>query len=99
MQTKNIYSISKYLNSRELKLFDFGISKQKTHSLFQLSKIEKVDLTRNMMLDFVLIVYNYAKLTFKKKYSSIYSKQKYTQPQLFAILAYKIYNNTITEIQ
>jgi len=38
-------------------------------------KIEKVDLTGNMMLDFVLTAYNYAKLTFKK-YSSQYSKQK-----------------------
>ncbi|WP_162685726.1 transposase [Methanosphaera sp. BMS] len=42
-------------------------------------------------MDFVLTAYNYAKLTFKK-YSSQYSKQKYTQPQLFAILAYKTYN-------
>ena len=59
------------MNSRELKLFNFRIPKQKTNSLLQLSKIEKVDLTRNMMLDFVLIAYNYAKLTFKK-YSSLY---------------------------
>ena len=43
--------------------------------IYQLSKIEKVDLTGNMMLDFVLTAYNYAKLTFKK-YSSQYSKQK-----------------------
>ncbi len=43
------------------------------------------------MLDFVLTAYNYAKLTFNK-YSSHYSKKKYTQPQLFAIIAYKIYN-------
>ena len=75
MQSVNIYSTNNYLNSRELKHFDFGIPKQKTNSLLQLSKIEKVDLTRNMMLDFVLIAYNYAKLTFKK-YSSLYSKQK-----------------------
>ena len=79
MQTRNIYSINNYLNSRQLKLFDFGVSKDKTPSLLQLSKIEKVDLTGNMMLDFVLTAYNYAKLTFKK-YSSQYSKQKYTQP-------------------
>ena len=75
---------------------------RKTNSLIQLSKIEKVDLTRNMMLDFVLIAYNYAKLTFKK-YSSLYSKQKYTLPQLFGILAYKIHNkydykNTINNL-
>ena len=62
---------------------------RKTNSLHQLSKIEKVNLTSNMMLNFVLIAYNYAKLTFKK-YSSLYSKQKYTLPQLFGILAYKI---------
>ena len=103
MQSENIYSINNYLNSRQLKLFDFGISRQKTHSLLQLSKIEKVDLTGNMMLDFVLTAYNYAKLTFKR-YSSCYSKQKYTQPQLFAILAYKTYNkydyrNTIENLK
>ena len=103
MQSENIYSINNYLNSRQLKLFDFGISRQKTHSLMQLSKIEKVDLTGNMMLDFILTAYNYAKLTFKR-YSSCYSKQKYTQPQLFAILAYKTYNkydyrNTIENLK
>ena len=61
---------------------------RKTNSLLQLSKIEKVNLTDNMMLNFVLIANNYAKITFKK-YSSMYSKQKYTMPQLFGILAYK----------
>ena len=94
MQTENIYSINNYLNSRQLKLFDFGLSRQKTPSLLQLSKIEKVDLTGNMMLDFVLTAYNYAKIKFNK-YSSIYSKQKYTLPQLFAILAYKTYNKYV----
>ena len=68
MQNENTYSINNYLNSRQLKLFDFGISRQKTPSLLQLSEIEKVDLTGNMMLDFVLTAYNYAKLTFKKIY-------------------------------
>ncbi len=102
MQTRNIYSINNYLNSRQLKLFDFGVSKDRTPSLLQLSKIEKLDLTSNMMLDFVLTAYNYAKLKFNK-YSSIYSKQKYTIPQLFVILAYKIYNkydyrNTINNL-
>ena len=58
MQSENIYSINNYLNSRQLKLFDFGISRHKTHSLLKLSKIEKVDLTDNMMLNFVLISYN-----------------------------------------
>jgi hypothetical protein len=91
------------MHSRQLKLFDFGMPRHETPSLYQLSKIEKVDLTGNMMLDFVLTAYNYAKLTFKK-YSSQYSKQKYTQPQLFAILAYKTYNkynyrNTIENLK
>jgi len=91
MQTENIYSINNNLNVRQLKLFDFGIPKQKTNFLLDLSEIDKVDLTGNMMLDFVLTVYNYAKLVFKP-YSSFYSKKKYTQAQLFAIIAYKIYN-------
>ena len=42
------------------------------------------------MLNFLLTVYNYAKLTFKR-YFSFYSNKIY-QPQLFAILAYKTYN-------
>ena len=91
MQTENIYSINNNLNVRQLKLFDFGIPKQKTNFLLNLSEIDKVDLTGNMMLDFVLTVYNYAKLVFKP-YSSFYSKKKYTQAQLFTIIAYKIYN-------
>jgi hypothetical protein len=103
MQSENIYYINNYLNSRQLKLFDFGLSRHNTHSLLQLSQIEKVDLTGNMMLDFILTAYNYAKITFKR-YSSFYSKQKYTQPQLFAILAYKTYNkydyrNTIENLK
>ena len=103
MQTRNIYSINKYMNSKQLKLFDCGILIHKIHSLFNLSQIDKVDLTGNMMLDFVLTAYNYAKLTFKM-YSSQYSKQKYTQLQLFAILAYKTYNkydyrNTIENLK
>ncbi len=97
MQTENIYSINKYMNSRQLKLFDFGMPRHKTPSLFQLSKIEKVDLTDNMMLYFVLTAYNYVKLTFKK-YSSQYSKQKYTT-QFFTILTYKITINTIIGTQ
>jgi hypothetical protein len=48
MQTENIYSINNYLNSRQLKLFDFGLSRQKTPSLLQLSKIEKVDFCRRL---------------------------------------------------
>ncbi len=91
------------MNSKQLKLFDFGVSKEKTPSLLRLSNMEKVDLTGNMMLDFVLTAYNYAKLKFNK-YSSIYSKQKYTLPQLFAIVAYKTYNkydyrNTINNLR
>ena len=43
------------------------------------------------MLDFVITCYNYAQMIILK-YSHEYSKHKYTQPQLFAILSYKIYN-------
>ena len=39
---------------------------------YNYQKIEKVDLTGNMMLDFVLTAYNYAKIKFNK-YFSIYS--------------------------
>jgi len=93
MHIKN-RSISNSVHFIQLKLFDFGLSRQKTNSLLQLSKIKKIDLTGNMMLDFVLTAYNYAKIRFNN-YSSLYSKQKYTLPQLFAILAYK---NTINII-
>ena len=43
MQTRNIYSINNYMHSRQLKLFDFGMPRHETSSLYQLSKIEKVD--------------------------------------------------------
>lgn len=87
MNLNSTYSTNKYLNSKQLKLFDFGIQRQENNYLSEISENEKIDLTHNMMLDFVLTVYNYAKLTFNK-YSSYYSKKKYTQPELFAILTY-----------
>ena len=69
MQTRNIYSINNYMHSRQLKLFDFGMPRHETPFFISIIKNWKVDLTGNMMLDFVLTAYNYAKLTFKK-YSS-----------------------------
>ena len=72
MLNENIYSTNKYLNSKQLKLFDFGIQRQNNNYLSEISKNEKINLTHNMMLDFVLTAYNYAKLTFNK-YSSHYS--------------------------
>ena len=63
------------MNSRQLNFSIVECQDMKTPSLYQLSKIEKVELTGNMMLDFVLTAYNYAKLTFKK-YPSQYSKTK-----------------------
>lgn len=89
MFNQNIYSTKSYLYSKELKLFDLKDSRQEIN--FNLFKIDKINLTNNMVLDFVLTAYNYAKITFKT-YSSNYSKKKYTQHQLFAIIAYKIYN-------
>ena len=74
MTLNNTYSTNKYLNSKQLKLFDFGIQRQENNYLSEISKNEKIDLTHNMMLDFVLTAYNYAKLTFNK-YSSHYSKK------------------------
>lgn len=91
MQTKNIYSTSNYLSSRQLKLFNFGIPEPKIPILYQLSDIEDMDLTGNMTFDFVMVSYNYAKLILPK-YSSRYSKKTFTQPQLYALLSYKIYN-------
>ena len=44
------------------------------------------------MFNFVISCYNYAKKVLPK-YKSKFSKKTFTQPQLFAVLSYKLYNN------
>ena len=75
--------------SNQFKLFDFEVSRNETNlSIF---KPFEFSLTNNMVFYFVITAYNYAKIVFKP-YSSVYSGKKYTQPQLFAIITYKMYN-------
>lgn len=88
MKTEKIYSTNNYLSSRQLNLFDFGLKPSENNNL--LNSINS-DFTGNQLLDFVITCYNYAQMIIPK-YSHEYSKHKYTQPQLFAILSYKIYN-------
>ena len=38
MLKENTYSINKYLNSKQLKLFDFGIQRQNNNYLSEISK-------------------------------------------------------------
>ena len=76
------------MSSRQLNLFDFGLKPSKNNNL--LNSINS-DFMGNQLLDFVITCYNYAKKVISK-YSHEYSKHKYTQSQLFAILSYKIYN-------
>lgn len=87
--TSKTHPTNNYLCFNSFKPFGFGVLKQETDS--ELAKSLKISLTHNMMLDFVISAYNYAKIVFED-YSSIHSKKTYTQPQLFAIIAYKIYN-------
>jgi len=44
------------------------------------------------MFNFVISCYNYAKKVLPK-YKSKFSKKTFIQPQLFAVLSYKLYNN------
>uniref|UniRef100_UPI00280B3E6A hypothetical protein n=1 Tax=uncultured Methanosphaera sp. TaxID=262501 RepID=UPI00280B3E6A len=80
---------NKFMFFNSFKSFGFGILKQETD--LKLVESLKINLTHKIVLDFVISAYNYAKNVFKND-TSIYSKKKYTQPQLFAIITYKIYN-------
>ena len=43
MTLNNTYSTNKYLNSKQLKLFDFGIQRQNNNYLSEISKNEKIN--------------------------------------------------------
>ena len=90
MYSKINYSPYYYLNSRHLNLLDFGL---KIDGKTQEEKLFKIGQNQNKLLDFVELIFNYAKWIFPK-YSCDYSNHIYNQPQLFTILAMKTYLKT-----
>ena len=76
------------MSFKQLNLFDFGLKPSKNSNL--LNSINS-DFMGSQLLDFVITCYDYAKMIILK-YSYEYSKHKYAQSQLFAILSYKIYD-------
>ena len=87
----SLYDIKQYVPSKQSKLdnwFDIKINSSENTS----TKDVYSSLTSNFEFNFIMACYNYAKRVLPK-YRSKYSKKTYTQPQLFAILAYKIYHN------
>ena len=69
---------------------DFGL---KIDGKTQEEKLFKIGQNQNKLLDFVELIFNYAKWIFPK-YSCDYINHIYNQPQLFTILAMKTYLKT-----
>lgn len=87
----SFYDIKQYIPSKQSKLdnwFDIKINPSEIPSTNDVY----TTLTSNFEFNFVMTCYNYAKRVLPK-YGSKYSKKLYTQPQLFALLAYKTYHN------
>ena len=76
MYTKINYFSYSYLNSRHLNLLDFGL---KIDGKTQEEKLFKIGQNQNRLLDFVELVFNYAKWTFPR-YSCGYSNHICNQP-------------------
>ena len=87
MIRKTIYSPYYYIVSRHLTLSDFGM---KINGKIPNEKQFSNGKNSNMFLNFIEKTYNSALIVFSK-YSNDYSNHLYTQPQLFTILAAKIY--------
>ena len=86
----DIYNTQQYIGSKQLKLNKWvGISNY-VNSKLTVDNLYEI-LTKNFEFNFVMTCYNYARKVMPK-YKNKYSKKTFTQPQLFAILAYKIYN-------
>lgn len=87
MCSKRNYSPYYYLISRHLTLSDFGL---KIDGKIPNEKQFKNGISNNMFLEFIEKTYNCSLIVFSK-YSCGYSNHLYTQPQLFTILATKLY--------
>lgn len=91
-KSMSIYNTNAEKSSKQLEL-DKWLGFTSDHNKFKTSvKGVYADLTNNTIFNFVMCCYNYAKKALPK-YTSKFSKKTFTQPQLFAVFAYKIYHN------
>lgn len=84
------YDAEQYCYSKQSNL-DCWFENQQSSDVNSIEKVYNV-LTSNFEFNFVMACYNYAKKVLPK-YRSKYSKKNFTQHQLFAIYAYKLYHN------
>jgi len=89
MKVENNYSPFSNLISKQLNLSDFGFEKPALKIIKGINK----DINPNKLLEFIKSTFKYAKMVLNK-YSSKFSKQDYTQPVLFTLLAMKIYTRS-----
>lgn len=92
MKRKNKHSPNIIRFSKHKNLLDFGFKNQ-VKKYFKKLEIGKLNtFSSNELIEFIETCYSYAKISLNK-YSSKYSKQMYSQPALFTIVALKIYLN------
>ncbi|WP_297979752.1 hypothetical protein [uncultured Methanobrevibacter sp.] len=91
MKSLKTYSPYKYLYSKQLNLFDFGLEPVED-SVRKFLKDCKKDIKAVNLFKFIEVTFNTAKMVLND-YSSYFSNHIYTQPKLFTILAIKIYTN------
>ena len=92
MKRKNKHSPDIIRFSKHKNLLDFGFKNQ-VKKYFKKLEIGKLNtFSSNELIEFIETCYSYAKISLNK-YSSKYSKQMYSQPALFTIVALKIYLN------
>ena len=92
MKRKNKQSPVIVRFSKHKNLLDFGFKKQ-VKKYFKKLEIGKLNtISSNELIEFIETCYSYTKMSLNK-YSSKYSKQMYSQPSLFTIVALKIYLN------
>ena len=88
MKTLKTYSPYKYLYSKQLNLFDFGLEPVETCAR-KFLKDRKKDIRDVNLSKFIEFTFNAAKMVLND-HSSYFSNHIYTQPKLFTILAIKI---------
>lgn len=89
MKPKNTYSPVNSLFSKQLNLSDFGFEKPAVKKIKEINK----DIKPNKLLKFIKYVFKYSKIVLNK-YSNHFSKHDFTQPELFTLLAVKIYTRS-----
>ena len=92
MKRKNKHSPDIIRFSKHKNLLDFGFKNQVKKYFKKLEIDELNTVSSNELIEFIENCYSYTKMSLNK-YSSKYSKQMYSQPALFTIVALKTYLN------